>query len=174
VLSPTKLQLIHIDDMLNFKLMILSWSVFARKRFPRGAVHKLHNLSAGPFKILRRLGTNAYHIELPFDLQISHIFNVEDLIAYTPHFVDAEVPVPPLNITKGTKPRDEIEAILEDQIVSTCRGGYRKFLVQWKNRPLSDCSWLWTEEVQRLHPDLYEAYITTNSSELSSFPMGGN
>jgi len=144
------------------------------ERFPRGVVHKLHHRSAGPFKILRHLGPNTYHVELPPDLHISPIFNVEDLTAYITHFEEDTIPTLSLHVPKGVKPYDEIEAILEDQIVSTQRGGYHKFLVKWKNRPLSDCCWLQTEEVQRLHPDLYEAYIATNSSESSSFLMGGN
>jgi len=146
------------------------------ERFAKGTYHKLHHRSAGPFKILKRLGSNAYHIELPSPLQLSPIFNVEDLTKYVGHHdgPSEPIPSPPVRLPSYVKPRDEVEAILEDQIVSTRRGGYQKFLVKWKNRPLSDCCSLQTEEVQRLHLDLYDDYIASNSSESSSFPTGGN
>jgi hypothetical protein len=142
--------------------------------FPRGTVHKLHHRSAGPCKILSRLGPNAYHIELPPTLHISPIFNVEDLTLYTGHYEDNTLPDPILSVPKFVNPQDEIEVILDDQIVSTRQGGYQKFLVRWKNRLPSDCCWLQTKEVLRLHPDLRDAYIARNSSESSSFPLGGN
>lgn len=43
--------------------------------------------------------------------------------------------------------REAIKDILDDQIVSTQRGGYQNFLVKWKNKPVSDCCWLKAEEV---------------------------
>jgi hypothetical protein len=63
-------------------------------------------------------------------------------LLHVPHLEEDIVPTPPLHVPKGVKPRDDIKAILEDQIVSTRRGGYQKFLAKWKNRPFSDCCWL--------------------------------
>jgi hypothetical protein len=148
------------------------------ERFPRGTFHKLHHRRASPFKVLKRLGSNAYHLELPATLAISPIFNVEDLTAYPGSVEDEQVSedavAPPARIPSHIPPRDQIEAILDDQLVSTRRGGYQKFLIKWKNRPMSDCCWLQTEEVQRLDPDLYDEYLAAHSTESSSFPEGGN
>jgi hypothetical protein len=52
------------------------------ERFTRGSFHKLHHRRAGLFKILKRLGVNAYQLSLPDTLSIRPIFNVEDLTAY--------------------------------------------------------------------------------------------
>ena len=52
------------------------------KRFPSGTVKKLQARSAGPFKILKQMGPNAYVIDLPHDYGISSSFNIEDLVAY--------------------------------------------------------------------------------------------
>jgi len=38
--------------------------------------------SAGLFKILRKINSNAYVVDLPPDFGISPFFNTEDLIAY--------------------------------------------------------------------------------------------
>jgi hypothetical protein len=121
------------------------------ERFPRGTFYKLHHRRAGPFKILKWLGANAYHLALPDDLSISPIFNVKDLTAY-PGSPDATTPaavatLPSAILPPHAQPRDQIDAILHDQLVSTRQGGYQKFLVRWKNCPLLDASWLKTEEV---------------------------
>jgi hypothetical protein len=52
------------------------------ERFPSGTVKKLQARSAGSFKVLKRIGSNAYVIELPSDYGISSTFNIEDLVAY--------------------------------------------------------------------------------------------
>jgi hypothetical protein len=139
------------------------------ERFPKGVFQKLHQYRAGPFKILQQLGQNAYLLELPPDLHISPIFNVEDLTAYEGHLDDTVPKSPTIHLPAYTKPKEEIEEILDDQLVSTRRGGYQKFLVKWKNRPQSDCCWLQTEEVQRLNLDLYDHYQARHSPEASSF-----
>ena len=52
------------------------------ERFPSGPVKKLQARSAGPFKVLKRIGPNAYVIDLPHDYGISSSFNIENLVAY--------------------------------------------------------------------------------------------
>ncbi|KAG2708335.1 hypothetical protein I3760_05G187300 [Carya illinoinensis] len=78
-------------------------TLISRERFPQGAMIKLHSHKAGPFKVLRHLGPNAYLFELPPDVQINPIFN--DHRSAT--------------LSCSNKPREAIEAILDDQIVST-------------------------------------------------------
>jgi hypothetical protein len=148
------------------------------ERFPRGSFHKLHHRRAGPFKILKRLGANAYHLDLPDNLAISPIFNVEDLTA-CPVTSDEAFPLaghalPPAILPALAPPREQIDVILDDQLVSMRRGGYQKFLVRWKGRPESDNSWIKADEVQRLNPDLYDEYLAFHSTESSSFPGEGD
>ena len=52
------------------------------ERFPSGTVKKLQARSAGPFKVLKQIGSNAYVIELPSNYGISSTFNIKDLVAY--------------------------------------------------------------------------------------------
>ena len=89
------------------------------------------------------MGSNAYVIDLPSDFGISPNFNIEDLTEFkgdvdniTAIPVPAITPVP--QVLEITAPRDEIASILDHEFVTTRRGGYYKFLVQWKNRPGSD------------------------------------
>ena len=52
------------------------------KLFPPEAVKKLTTRSAGPFKILKKINSNAYVTDLPPDFGISLTFNISDLVAY--------------------------------------------------------------------------------------------
>jgi len=92
------------------------------ERFSKGSLHKLHLRRAGPFKVLKRLGDNAYLIDLPSNLTFSPIFNIADLTPFH-RSVDDATPTPTVSLPPSIKPRDEIAEILDDQIVSTRRGG---------------------------------------------------
>ena len=52
------------------------------ERFPPGTIKKLHSQSVGPYKIIKKIGPNAYVLELPSDLDISPTFNIFDLTEY--------------------------------------------------------------------------------------------
>ncbi|KAL5768460.1 hypothetical protein ACOSQ2_015243 [Xanthoceras sorbifolium] len=47
--------------------------------FPLGSFIKLHACRVGPFPILKKLGSNAYLVDLPRDYNFNPIFNIEDL-----------------------------------------------------------------------------------------------
>ncbi|KAA8521887.1 hypothetical protein F0562_012799 [Nyssa sinensis] len=146
---------------------------FRLERFPPGSFTKLHARRAGPFRVTKKLRTNAYVIDLPFDFGISLIFNIEDLTKFKGDVNEFfAIPVlevtPALRVLENIAPQDEIAAILDHQFVTTRREGYYKFLVQWKNRPNSNSVWLQASEVKRLHPHLFAAYTRQNLPESSS------
>ena len=109
------------------------------ERFPPRTVKKLYARSAGPFKILKKINSNAYVVDLPPDFRISCTFNVEELVPYrgtfdTPSdpFVDEpsqdlseRPPLPPLppKLSYTTK---NIDSILDDQVISTRDGRTRR------------------------------------------------
>ena len=138
------------------------------ERFPPGAIKKLHSRSTGPYKIIEKIGPNAYVLELPPDLGISSTFNVCDLTEYRePAAIPSEAfgldPLferePTLEYPqKWPERREKIERILDDQAVSTRQNSYQRYLVRWQGRPDSEDSWITREDLQRIDPDLLEKY----------------
>ncbi|KAK8933568.1 hypothetical protein KSP39_PZI015465 [Platanthera zijinensis] len=52
------------------------------ERFPSGTAKKLNARRVGPYTVVRRIGPNAYEIDIPRHMGISRVFNVEDLTPY--------------------------------------------------------------------------------------------
>lgn len=52
------------------------------KRLPLDAHEKVHPCNAGPYKILKKISSNACVLNITANYGISSTFNVEDLILY--------------------------------------------------------------------------------------------
>ena len=101
------------------------------ERYPKGANKKLHLRSIGPYKVLKKTSSNNCVLDLPKDMGISNVFNVEDLTMYHGHdddeSVDATVQLP-----QAPRLKEEIEDIV-DQVASTSSEDHEKYLMQWKD-----------------------------------------
>nr|ABD63096.1 Gag-pol polyprotein, putative [Asparagus officinalis] len=85
--------------------------------------------------------------------------------------------LPPLPQISPTCTAHDIDAIIDDNIVSISNGGICRYLVHWKGRPESDDTWLDRGDLQRLDPDLFEQYdsrLDLHSTGSSSLLPGEN
>ncbi|KAF7153854.1 hypothetical protein RHSIM_Rhsim01G0213500 [Rhododendron simsii] len=71
---------------------------------------------------------------------------------------------------------DQVEAVLEGEVIGSKHGGFQRYLIKWRDRPISDATWVLDEELHRIiGPDILEPqYHSHNSTELSSFQPRGN
>ena len=135
------------------------------ERFPQGSNRKLQARITRPFKILRKIGANAYILEIPSDWEISSTFNVEDLVQSMPsnpferssesepkpnNPLPPNIPIPP-NVPVH---HEHVDQILDEQVTLTRRGSYKRFIVKWQGRPDTDATWIPRSELQRIAPDL--------------------
>ena len=113
------------------------------KRFPPDTMKKLHARGAGPFKVIKKIGPNAYVLELPPKYGISSTFNISDLREYNePTLIPSEPFEPDPVIESEPLPecppaipparRDRVERILDDQAIATRNKSYQCYLVQWQ------------------------------------------
>ena len=137
--------------------------------FPSGTIKKLHAHRVGPFKTIKRVGPNAYMLELSSDLGISTTFNISDIVKYRKPAAIPSKPFGPIPSLKS-KPilecppsnwpssKERIERILDDQAISIRNKGYQRYLVRWQGQLESEDSWIAQEDLQCLNPDLLEQY----------------
>ena len=62
------------------------------ERIPKTFSKKHYAITMGPYSIIRKLGSNAYLLNLPNDMDINHVFNVEDLLPYQDTFEPSTLP----------------------------------------------------------------------------------
>ena len=144
---------------------------------------KLYARAMGPYFIISKLGSNAYLLDLPNDMNISLIFNVEDFLPYQGTFEPSTFPssVSAGEASKGapTMPslqfsKETVDTIFDDEFVTSRDEGFHHFLVKWHGHPDSDATWIQEDDLRHLDSSLLDCYLSFHSSESSSFQPGGN
>lgn len=69
-------------EEINFEVGDLVLVQLRKQRFPKKKYNKLKLKKVGPCKISRKFSSNAYGIELAYDIGISPIFNVSNLYPF--------------------------------------------------------------------------------------------
>jgi hypothetical protein len=72
----------HHRRQLQFKVGDLILAHLRKEIFLRGMYNKLNMKKIRPCRVLKKMGENAYEIELPDGIGISPIFNISDLYPY--------------------------------------------------------------------------------------------
>jgi hypothetical protein len=93
---------------------------------------------------LKKFGANACEIELPDGIEISPIFNVEDLYPYRAKETRAGDKQKEVQWTKqmAVDKKPQMERIIDKRISKrTRRKEYFEYLVKWKGHPIEDASW---------------------------------
>ena len=151
------------------------------ERFPPGTMKKLYTWGAGPFKIIKKIGPNAYVLELSPDFGISLTFNIPNLKEYIELILIPSEPFRSDPIFESETPpecpsamppvqRDRVERILDDQTIVTRNKGYQRYLVRWQGQPKSKDSWITRKDLQQIDLDLLERY----HNQLDPYSIGSS
>ena len=107
----------------------------------------------GPFPITKRIGTQAYKLELPSSMRIHPVFHVSLLDPHKPSTIPGRTNPPPPPVVVDDKQEFEIEQILDSEV----KRKHLYYLIKWKGYPISDNSWQPVENVKNA-PQLVESF----------------
>ncbi|KAK8918293.1 hypothetical protein KSP39_PZI021908 [Platanthera zijinensis] len=134
-------------------LEVGSWAYVRLQPYKQTSLrnHGFHKLSPrffGPFRVLERIGTVAYKLELPTDAKIRHTFHVSQL---REHVVDSPFqPLPLPNITNSEgNLMVEPQGILKRRIAPNSGKVMTQVLVQWLNGTKEEATWEELESFKR-------------------------
>lgn len=93
----------------------------------------------GPFKILDKIGSAAYRLELPRGSMVHPVFHVSQLKAHIPDHTPVFTTLPvPLDLSvPGVLP----EEILDRRLVKKGNASHLQVLVKWTTIPASSATW---------------------------------
>ena len=164
-------------------LVNMSWFAFVLKEFQKCFKKKLYARAIDSYSIIRKLGSNAYLLDLPNDMNISSVFNVKDLLPYRGSFEPSTFSssvsagesrkgahtVPSLQYSK-----EMVDIILDDEFVTSRDNGFRHFLVKWDGRPDSNATWIQEDDLRHLDLSSLDRNLSSHSSKSSYFQPKGN
>ena len=121
------------------------------ERIPKTFSKKLYARAMGPYSIIHKMGSNAYLLDLPNDMDISLVFNVEDLLPYRDTFEPSTLPsnvfagntrncAPTMTSLQYSK--ETMDTIIDDEFVTFRDCGFRRFLVKWHGCLDFDATWI--------------------------------
>ena len=125
----------------------------------QGEGKKLKPIHYGPFKILKKVGNNAFQLDLPSYMQMHSIFNVEKLRFYEPPLIVDHESVVQLPSIEDFSPEflDELkeDTILDRRTHTSRRGSVDYVRVRFKGNKLNKAKWMEVDRVRELYPHLF-------------------
>ena len=109
------------------------------ERIPKMFSKKLYARAMGPYYIIPKMGSNAYLLDLPNDMDISIVFNIEDLLPYRgtfePFTLSSSVSAGEASKGAPTMPslqysKETVDIIIDDEFVTSRDCGFHRFLVK--------------------------------------------
>lgn len=142
------------------------------KQHFEGQHHKLHPLRYGPYTVLECIGENAYRLDLPPQLGIHNVMNVNNLRRFEPPLLEEEVIVQhPVDNIPNFQPPLLKDPILDSQTRTTRKQQSISCLVGRKGHTPAQAKWISAEILKKNFPHLLMEAGTLpdlNSEELGN------
>ena len=101
--------------------------------------NKLSPKYYGPYKVLQKIGTMAYKLELPASSRVHPVFHVSCLKKVIGENILAQTILPELD--EEGKIILEPEAVMETRTRQLRNQSISEYLIKWKNLPTEDSTW---------------------------------
>ena len=113
----------------------------------------------GPFKILKKVGNNAFQLDLPSYMQMYSVVNVENLRLYEPPLIADHENAVQLPSIEDFSPEflDELkeDTILDRRTCTSRRGSVDYVRVGFKGSKPNKAKWMEVDRVRELYPHLF-------------------
>ncbi|TQD79411.1 hypothetical protein C1H46_035018 [Malus baccata] len=124
----------EVGDMVFLRLVPYHHQSLTKHHF-----HKLQPRFYGPFKVLQKVGSVAYKIDLPATSKLHLIFHVSCLKKQLGTGIVPSTPLPV--VTEDGIVEDYPMAILQHRVISNGNSSSTQVLVQWKHHSKEDATW---------------------------------
>lgn len=149
------------------------WLHLDKQRF-KSQHHKLMPLRYGPYTILDKIGENAYHLDLPPQLGIHDVINVNQLKLFEPPLLEEPVTIthPVDNISDFQLPVAK-DTILDTKTRSTRNREHISYLVARQGQTAAQATWMTAETLQHRFPQLFMEAGTLPTLNREELGQGG-
>ena len=147
----------HVRETPDFKVGDKVWLSRGKILTERTSL-KLDHRRLGPYKIVERVGSLAYRLELPDTMKIHPVFHASRLTPFVQDTIPDRTPepLPPVVTIRGEE-EWEVETILDWRWKNKTRKTNLQYKVHWKGYPTGEDSWEPAENLQNA-PDLVQDF----------------
>jgi hypothetical protein len=146
----------HVDH--SFEVGDEVWLYISKERL-KGEGKKLKPIRYGPFKIVDKIGNNAFRLDLPPYMQMYAVVNVENLKLYEPPLIDDQgehVQIPSIDdFSPEYLTELQEDTILDRRMRTSKRGNVEYLRVGLKGTNPSKAKWIEVGRVRELYPHLH-------------------
>jgi hypothetical protein len=159
---------------MSFQLGDQVWLHLDKKHF-KGHHHKLLPRRYGPYTILDKIGENDYRLDLPQQLGIHNVINVNHLNFFEPPLLEEPVTItdPMDNILDFQLPLAK-DTLLDTQNRSTRHQTYTSYLVAHQGQTLAQAKWITIEVLHNKFPHLFMETRTLPDLNREELSQGGH
>jgi len=128
---------------------------------------KLDYKRVGPYRILEKIGTRSFRLDLPPTTKLHPVFHVNLLERAHPDTIPGRAPQRPPPLVVSGDEEYEVEAILDSRI----RRNHLEYYIHWRGYPISERTWEPAACVKN-SPDLVREFHLQHPHKPSQRPLG--
>lgn len=144
----------------NFQVGDEVWLYISKDRM-QGEGKKLKPIRYGPFKVLEKIGENAFCLDLPAYMHIYSVVNAENLRLFEPSLIEdpeEKIQLPSIDDLLPEYLNEVQEDTVLDRKVRKMRRGDVEYLrIGLKGSKPSNAKWIEVGQVRQLYPHLSDA-----------------